>query len=88
MLPCIDSFGGSWHSSALEAAKFARERWVRIYFKSLAAGQYEVLTAKADFPNPEWPEHSMADYLRLAFKDHLISDLNHPVVRRLLGEAE
>lgn len=84
----LDNIAGSWHSSALEAAKLARDRWVRIYFKSLAAGQYEVLTAKADFPDPEWPKHSLSDYLRLAFKDKLISDLNHTAVRRLLGQEE
>ncbi|MGZ6440792.1 MAG: hypothetical protein ACXWRU_12105 [Pseudobdellovibrionaceae bacterium] len=81
-----DSAGNNWHCSALEAAKIAREKWTRIYFKNLAAGQYEVLTARAEYPDPQWPEHSLNDYLRLGFGDRVIMTTDHQVIKRLQGE--
>ena len=38
-------------------------------------------------PEPEWPELSLRELLRIAFKDKMIDDLGHPVLRKLRGEV-
>jgi len=35
---------------------------------------------------PTWPELSMREILSLAFRDKLITSLDHPIVRGLRGE--
>jgi hypothetical protein len=35
--------------------------------------------------DPDWPEHSFSDLLRIAFAEHLIDRVEHPVIKRLRG---
>ena len=74
-----------WNSVALEAAERAKTKWIRL-MANMAAGTYEVLEAKALFPEPNWPEHSLAQLLEIAFKGRVIVSMDHPVLRRLRGE--
>jgi len=84
-LPGEDGRHNEWHRSALEAAEMAQRQWVRVVAnKSL--GAYEVYQAFADIPEPEWPDTTFQEVLRVAFKDRFIRSLEHPVVRRLRGE--
>ena len=41
---------------------------------------------QAQMTEPEWPEMTLGQILELAFKTRYIKTLDHPVVRRLLGE--
>jgi hypothetical protein len=84
-LPGPDGKQMEWHRSALEAATIARERWVRVQ-ANMALGAYDVVQATGDLPDPKWPELSLAEILRIAFKGKLIDTLEHPVLRRLRGE--
>jgi hypothetical protein len=84
-LPGEDGRHDEWNRSALEAAQMAQSRWVRVA-PNLYLGAYEVYEAVADLPEPDWPELSFQEILRIAFKDRFITDLNHPVIRRLRGE--
>ena len=36
---------------------------------------------------PKWPEASMVELLGLAFQGKTIVEMQHPVVRKLLGHA-
>ena len=84
-LPGEDGRHNEWHRSALEAAQIAQKEWIRVVAnKSL--GAYEVYQAFADIPEPEWPDTTFQEIFRVAFKDRLISSLDHPVVRLLRGE--
>jgi hypothetical protein len=50
-------------------------------------GAYGMFKARGDLGEPEWPDKSLSELLRLAFKgDRLIDSLNHPVLRELAGE--
>ena len=40
-----------------------------------------------DFGEPEWPELSFQDLLRIAFRDFYIESRDHPVLQQLRGEA-
>ena len=50
-------------------------------------GAYEIWESTASLPDPRWPELSLQELLRTAFKDRYIADLQHPVLQRLRGET-
>jgi hypothetical protein len=85
-LPRADGRKDDWTRTALEILDLATRRWVRMV-ANMGIGAYECMEATAVIPQPEWPETSFADLLKLAFKDRFISDTNHPVLRRLRGEV-
>jgi hypothetical protein len=85
-LPGRDGRDNSWWTSAHEAAALAGKGWVRIVSnQNLKA--YEVWPAKVDLGEPKWPDNSFHELLKIAFKNTLINSLDHPVLRRLRGEA-
>jgi hypothetical protein len=85
-LPGPDGRHDEWSRSALEATDLAALRWVRIA-ANMGLGAYEVSVATGQLPEPDWPDVRFQELLRVAFKDRLIADRNHPVLRRLRGEV-
>ncbi len=75
-----------WHTSMLEAQQLATESWVRVQ-ADMAAGSYAVFEATGNLPDPEWPELTMTELLRLAFKTRFIDSMNHPFLQELFGAA-
>jgi hypothetical protein len=74
-----------WNAVAIEAAERAKTKWVRL-MANMGAGTYDVLEARGQFPDPVWPVVTLEKLLELAFKDRVIEDLGHPVLKRLRGE--
>lgn len=76
-----------WMSSRL-AIQHAETNWIRCV-ANMRMGLYDVFRASNPlaFPDPEWPNLSFQEILRLAFKLFLISDVEHPVFQRLRGLA-
>ena len=85
-LPGEDGRHDEWSRSALEAVEIAKTRWIRIV-ANMALQAYEVYEATGNFPDPEWPDVPFHRILEIAFKDRFIRTLDHPVIRRLRGEA-
>ena len=85
-LPDQDGRLDDWNQSALEAAEIAKTRWVRVS-SNRSAGMYEVHEATADLPEPEWPDLSFAEILKIAFRGFHITDWDHPALRRLRGDS-
>jgi hypothetical protein len=85
-LPGSDGRVDEWSRSALEAAGLAAKGWVRVQ-ANMALGAYEVFQARGDIPEPQWPEHSFRELLRVAFREQFIDAHDHPVLRRLRGEV-
>lgn len=83
-LPRADGRLDNWNKSALDAAEMAQKAWVRLG-SNLSLGAYELYAAQGELPEPEWPELSFEEIIRIAFKDNSIKDLDHPIVRRLWG---
>jgi hypothetical protein len=83
-LPGPDGKEMIWHRSARDAAEEATKRWVRVS-ANLSLGAYEIIMAEAITMEPQWPEVSFQELVRTAFRDRLITTLDHPVVRRLRG---
>jgi hypothetical protein len=76
----------AWHDSQAEAAEQAMTKWLRVV-PNMSLGAYEMVVAATTIPEPEWPELSMRELLKIAFRDRLIDRLDHPVVKRLRGLA-
>lgn len=85
-LPGPDGRTNPWNDSALEAAKAAETRWVRVVANQ-ALGHYDVYEATGDLPEPEWPSETFAELLAIAFRGKVIDSLDHPVLRKLRGEV-
>jgi hypothetical protein len=85
-LPGPDGKVDNWNLSALEAANLARTGWVRVS-ANMPLGAYDVFQATGDIPEPEWPDTSLRDLLRVAFRERYITAADHPVLRRLRGEV-
>jgi hypothetical protein len=85
-LPGPDGRLDDWSRSSLEAAEFASKQWCRVQ-SNRSLGAYEIFTAAAQWAEPEWPDLPLKEILRLAFRDKHITTADHPVLKRLRGEA-
>jgi hypothetical protein len=48
--------------------------------------QHEIFTSEHPIPEPEWPDLSFQELFTIAFRDRVIRDLGHPVVKQLRGQ--
>jgi hypothetical protein len=85
-LPAPDDRKTEWSRSAREAAEMAMTKWLRLK-ANMSLGAYEITTAESAMAEPVWPELSFEELLRIAFRDRMITAIDHPVVRRLRGLA-
>ncbi len=74
-----------WHTSMLEAQELAVNNWVRVQ-ADMSAGSYAVFEATGNLPSPQWPDLSLQELLKLAFKTRFIDSMNHPYLQELFGE--
>jgi hypothetical protein len=85
-LPRDGDRSNAWSDTAKEAMERATRHWIR-FAANMRAGAYDVWEAAANLPEPTWPDQTFPQLLKIAFKDRYITDLNHPVLRRLRGEV-
>lgn len=86
-LPQADGREMAWHTSAREAAERATGRWVRIV-ANRSGGHYDVFEADASIAEPQWPDYTLQQLLKVAFGNgKLIDREDHPILQQLLGRA-
>ena len=85
-LPDPDGKDMKWWSSMREHADRAQSQWLRV-MANRELGAYEVVQAGENLGDPEWPTLDFWELIKIAFRDYLITSLDHPVVRRLRGLA-
>src|SRR5262249_39392655 len=85
-LPAPDDRKSEWPRSAREAAELAMMQWVRLK-ANLSLGAYQITVAESVMADPGWPEVWFQDLLRIAYRDRMVTTLDHPVVKRLRGLA-
>jgi hypothetical protein len=73
-----------WWRSMREAAELAMKQWIRTK-SNMSLGAYEMYVAESTMSEPEWPDVTFQELIRLAFRDRLITSLDHPVIKRLRG---
>jgi hypothetical protein len=85
-LPDPDGKEMEWWRSMREAAELAITKWTRVRANK-HLGAYEMFVAESAMSEPIWPEVGFQELVRLAFRDRLITSLDHPVIKRLRGLA-
>ena len=75
-----------WHASAAAAAERAMRNWIRLA-ANMSLGAYEISEAIADYGEPEWPNMTFMEILKIAFKNRLIDSSDHAVIQQLRGLA-
>lgn len=84
-LPNDDGRGDNWAVSAIEIAELAKAGWMRLS-ANMTAGCYIAHRAKGIEIEPAWPDMAMEELIQKAFRDFVITDLEHPIARELLGD--
>jgi hypothetical protein len=85
-LPAPDDRKSDWARSAREAAEMAMGKWVRLK-ANMSLGAYEITIAESVMAEPVWPELSFQELVRLGYRDRMVTNLEHAVVKRLRGQA-
>jgi hypothetical protein len=91
-LPSPDGRDMEWWRSGREAAELGMTSWIRVR-ANMDLGAYEIFKAESVILDPEWPRGGDGealgywDLIKIAFRDHLIDRIDHPVVKRLRGQA-
>ena len=83
-VPNSDGRQNSWHTTAITAVEEAMKRWVRVV-PNMYSKANDVIVAVENLSDPEFPELSLNQLLRIAFKDRIVDRLDHPVIRKLRG---
>ena len=83
-LPRPDGRQSEWHLSGIEAAEKAMKSWIRVS-ANMALGAYETSLAENQSVDPEWPEMSFFDILRIGFKNRVVDRSDHPLIQKLRG---
>jgi hypothetical protein len=73
-----------WMRPALEAISRAAGKWTRMAWNK-DTRQHDISTSKYS-DEPQWPDLPFRELLKIAFRDYVISSLDHPVLRRLRGD--
>ena len=84
VLPNDAGFRNPWHDSLSQAISAAKGQWVRIT-ANRTAGVYDIFAAKEQLAPAEWPEQTMDQLVRIAFRGKVIDTLDHPVILGLEG---
>ena len=84
-LPAEDGRVDNWANSALEIAEIAKKTWVRIN-PNMAAGCYLAFKAPTIKTKPAFLNMKFEDMIQKAFRDFVITDLEHPIAREMLGD--
>ena len=82
-LPSRDGTVNPWVQSGEEAIEQAKRGWVHVVADSRYQ-KYDVEMAKPGIiPAPQWPQESFDEILRRAVRGLVLSEGDHPVLRRL-----
>jgi hypothetical protein len=84
-LPGPDGKSPPWVTIPLEAAKAAESRWVKLFWDQQQK-QHRIKVSDHLTDEPTWPDLPFPELLRLAFRDRVVTTLDHPVLQRLRGE--
>jgi len=83
-----DGRENKWLTTATNAAEKAMLKWLRVSSDD-AGGGYLTFAALGEFPEPQWAEKTQGrtifQLLAIAFKERLIMDEHHPLIRKLHG---
>ena len=76
----------NWIDTALDAATNYSNRWIKLV-ADMGSGSYRVHGYNIQRSVPRWPEGGFKYLFETAFKNRLINDMAHPVLREKTGQA-
>jgi hypothetical protein len=84
----VDGRASEHHSILADIADMAERAWVKLDWNT-ANRVYDYWDASAeDLGDPQWPQQSMRDLVKLGFKrDHVIDCDDHPVIAEFKGRG-
>jgi hypothetical protein len=85
-LPSPDGKNLDWWRSGREAAELAMKSWIRVR-ANMNLGAYDIFQAESVIADPEWPQLGFWELIKIAFRDHLVDRIDHPVIKRLRGQV-
>ena len=85
-LPGPDGKDMNWWKSGREAAQLAMKDWFRVK-ANMNLGAYDIFEAASVISEPDWPTLGYWELIKIAFRDHLIDRIDHPVIKRLRGQV-
>ena len=85
-LPGPDGKKPDWVTIPLEAAASAQTRWTKIFWDN-AQRRHRIKVSDPIDDEPKWPDKTLSELLRLAFKDRVIAEPDHPILQKLRGEV-
>jgi hypothetical protein len=85
--PVSQSDPGTWGASAREIVEIARTRWIRVV-SNREEGCYVPFEPEDPLPDPTWPDKSLSELLKLAFKGRVIDRPDHPIIEDLKGRGD
>lgn len=75
----------TWFKGAKQAVKTASEKWVAVVARR-AANTYDLIEPEDSIPEPDWSSlPSFTEMVESAFDGHMITNLDHPFLRKLRG---
>jgi hypothetical protein len=83
-LPDSDGREMEWHRSMREAAELGMKQWVRVK-ANMSLGAYEITVAASAIAEPTWPEVKFKELVKIGLRGHLITTIDHPVIKGLWG---
>ena len=83
-IPAPDDRKSDWARSEREAAELAMKDWIRVK-ANISLGAYEVSVAESTTAEPAWEKLTFQELIQIAFRDRIITSIDHAVVRRLRG---
>jgi hypothetical protein len=83
-LPTNDRRSNAWITTARAAMELAKKHWVSLR-SDMGNGCYEAELARGKLPEPDWPDKTLRELLRLAFVKKVIDSDQHPKVQDLWG---
>lgn len=85
-VPLPDEGGrrNAWAETAREGYEMCKTAWVRLV-PDMSLGAYRIYEAEGQLSGPVWPEKTLSELLQLGFKDRIIDNVDHPVIKRLRG---
>jgi len=85
-LPDVTGNRNPWHESLAGNISHSQSKWIRISANKDVQG-YDTFEATGNLPEPAWPEHDIEALVDIAFRGKIITDLDHPVIQKLLGSV-
>ena len=85
-LPTADGKMPDWVAIPLQAAKAAETKWTKMSW-DMGQRRHRIRVSDHLTDEPTWPTCEFPELLRLAFGERTIASLEHPVLKRLRGEA-